>query len=96
MAFPKGRLRWENKCSETQTLLPPKLLVAGRNRVMWGSREFSLCVCRMQKFFQLMYSRCLEQCLAIVLCSLFSCVRLFVTPWTVACQASLPMEFFRQ
>ena len=23
-------------------------------------------------------------------------VRLFATPWTVACQAPLPMEFFRQ
>ena len=27
---------------------------------------------------------------------LLSCVRLFVTPWTVACQAPLSMEFFRQ
>ena len=26
----------------------------------------------------------------------FSCVRLFVTPWTVACQAPLSMGFFRQ
>ena len=26
----------------------------------------------------------------------FSCVRLFVTPWTVAHQASLSMEFSRQ
>ena len=26
----------------------------------------------------------------------FSCVRLFVTPWTVARQAPLPMEFSRQ
>ena len=25
-----------------------------------------------------------------------SCVRLFVTTWTVACQTSLPMEFSRQ
>ena len=25
-----------------------------------------------------------------------SCVRLFVTPWTVGHQALLPMEFFRQ
>ena len=27
---------------------------------------------------------------------LLSCVRLFATPWTVACQASLSMEFSRQ
>ena len=26
----------------------------------------------------------------------FSGVRLFVTPWTIACQAPLPMGFFRQ
>ena len=25
-----------------------------------------------------------------------SCVQLFVTPWTIACQAPLPMEFSRQ
>ena len=29
-------------------------------------------------------------------CSLFSCVRLFVTPWTIAHQAPLTMEFSRQ
>ena len=28
--------------------------------------------------------------------SRFSCVRLFVMPWTVACQAPLSMEFSRQ
>ena len=27
---------------------------------------------------------------------LLHCVRLFVTPWTVVCQAALPMEFSRQ
>ena len=27
---------------------------------------------------------------------LLSCVRLFMTPWTVACKAPLSMEFFRQ
>ena len=26
----------------------------------------------------------------------FSCVRLFVTPWTIACQAPLSMDFSRQ
>ena len=31
-----------------------------------------------------------------VLLSCFSCVRLFVTLWTIACQASLSMEFSRQ
>ena len=29
-------------------------------------------------------------------CVLLSCVQLFVTPWTVACQASLSMGFSRQ
>ena len=28
--------------------------------------------------------------------SCFSCVQLFVTPWTVACQAPLSMGFSRQ
>ena len=28
--------------------------------------------------------------------SLFSCVGLFATPWTLACQAALSMEFSRQ
>ena len=27
---------------------------------------------------------------------MLSCVQLFVTPWTVGCQAPLPMEFSRQ
>ena len=26
----------------------------------------------------------------------FSCIRLFAAPWTVACQATLSMEFSRQ
>ena len=34
-------------------------------------------------------------CVCVCVC-LFSCVRLFVTPWTVACQAPLSMAFFRQ
>ena len=29
-------------------------------------------------------------------CYLLSCVRLFATPWTVACQAPLSMKFSRQ
>ena len=29
-------------------------------------------------------------------CWLLSCARLFATPWTVACQASLSMGFLRQ
>ena len=29
-------------------------------------------------------------------CVLFGCVQLFVTPWTVACQAPLFVEFSRQ
>ena len=32
----------------------------------------------------------------ISLVQLRSCVRLFATPWTIACQPSLSMEFSRQ
>ena len=32
----------------------------------------------------------------VVVVESLNCVQLFVTPWTVACQASLSMEFFRQ
>ena len=35
------------------------------------------------------------QCVSVNVKSI-SCVRLFVTPWTVARQAPLSMEFFRQ
>ena len=31
----------------------------------------------------------IEVCIAVVVVQLFSCVQLFVTPWTAACQASL-------
>ena len=30
------------------------------------------------------------------MCESLSCIRLFVTPWTVACQAPLSMGFSRQ
>ena len=30
------------------------------------------------------------------MCSLLSCVQLFATPWTIACQDPLSMGFFRQ
>ena len=33
---------------------------------------------------------------ACVRAHLLSCIQLFATPWTIACQASLPMEFSRQ
>ena len=32
----------------------------------------------------------------VIVVSLLSCVQLFVTPWTVACQALLSMRFLRQ
>ena len=32
----------------------------------------------------------------IVACAQLSCVQLFATPWTVACQAPLSMGFLRQ
>ena len=35
-------------------------------------------------------------CEVYMLLSCFSCVQLFVTPWTLACQAPLSMGFFRQ
>ena len=34
--------------------------------------------------------------MCVCMCYLLSWVRLFVTPWTVACQSSQPMEFSRQ
>ena len=35
-------------------------------------------------------------CYICVCAQLFSCVRLFLTPWTVALQAPLPMGFTKQ
>ena len=35
-------------------------------------------------------------CVCVCVCVLLSCVQLFVTPWAVAHQASLSMEFSRQ
>ena len=35
-------------------------------------------------------------CVCVCVCYLLSRVRLFATPWTVACQASLSMGFSRQ
>ena len=37
------------------------------------------------------YDACLSLCYAVL-----SCLQLFVTPWTVAQQVPLSMEFFRQ
>ena len=39
---------------------------------------------------------CIEYPEIKTIASVFSCVRLFVTPWTVACKAPLSMEFSRQ
>ena len=39
---------------------------------------------------------CIYLCVCVFQCQSLSCVQLFVTPWTVACQASLPMRFSRQ
>ena len=39
---------------------------------------------------------CIEYPEIKTIASVFSCVWLFVTPWTVACKAPLSMEFFRQ
>ena len=35
-------------------------------------------------------------CVCVCVCELLSHIRLLVTPWTVACQAHLSMEFSRQ
>ena len=35
-------------------------------------------------------------CVCVCVCELLSRFQLFVTPWTVVCQASLSMEFSRQ
>ena len=35
-------------------------------------------------------------CVCVCVCELFSCDPLFVTLWTVACQALLSMGFFKQ
>ena len=35
-------------------------------------------------------------CVCVCVCELLSCVQLFATPWTVARQAPLSMEFSRQ
>ena len=43
-----------------------------------------------------LYSVCQELPHMLVIVQWLSCVRLFVTPWTVACRASLSMEFSRQ
>ena len=47
-----------------------------------------------QTFYQLCLLHWLPLCCAML--SPFSCVWLFVTPWTVACQAPLSMGFSRQ
>ena len=49
------------------------------------------------KFQMLMLRlRCLWDTWVLLCCAVLSCVRLFVTPWTVACQAPLSMGFSRQ
>ena len=37
---------------------------------------------------------CVRACMRV--CQLLTCVQLFVTPWTIACQASLSMGFPKQ
>ena len=41
-------------------------------------------------------SSCVCVCVCVCVSESLNCVRLFATPWTVACQASLSMEFSRQ
>ena len=40
------------------------------------------------------YNVCVSLCVCV--CQLLSCVQLFVTPWTIVCQALLSMEFSKQ
>ena len=35
-------------------------------------------------------------CVCVCVCVCICCAQLFVTPWTIACQAPLSMEFSRQ
>ena len=53
------------------------------------------CFSQICKFQIFLPSESLSECLRSWLC-LLSCVWLFVTPWTVACQALLSMGFSRQ
>ena len=39
---------------------------------------------------------CGYACVCVCVCAMLSCVRLFGTTWTIACQAPLSMEFSRQ
>ena len=45
---------------------------------------------------EMIISMCKDLTLRKFCCAVLSCVRLFVTPWTVACQGLLSMEFSRQ
>ena len=49
-------------------------------------------------FFCTYVCACVCVCVCVCVCELncFSCVRLFVTPWTIACQTPLSMGFPRQ
>ena len=39
---------------------------------------------------------CVGVCVCVCVCELLNHVQLFATPWTVACQVPLSMEFSRQ
>ena len=41
-------------------------------------------------------SLCVCVCMCVCVCEFLNCVRLFVTPWTIACQVPLSIEFSRQ
>ena len=57
--------------------------------------SFPSCFCHHFPFSSV-FSWSLAHPLCLWMCYLLSCVRLFVTPWTVAHQAPLSMEFSRQ
>ena len=47
-------------------------------------------------FFSFFLHMCVCVCVCVCVCESLSCVQLFATPWTVACQAPLSMGFSRQ
>ena len=63
--------------------------------ILWATKSVQVCSCRKRSETGKGLFQRLFRTLACML-SLFSCVRLFVIPWTVACQVPLSMEFFRQ
>ena len=62
-----------------------------------GSSVHGIFQARVQStFIQIISFHLHSNPIGLCVCQLLSCVPLFVTPWTIACQAPLSMEFSRQ